>query len=411
MKKIIWIDDDVDKRTSYAEAIRKALSVELNCFSDAQEGLSALLTNVYDAALVDLRMPEIDGFQIIDECIDREIEADLCVLSSYLYLSEYKERLLGYERRIELLDKEFPSIQSPDFESLFMEPLRDFIHGGARRTVKTQFRKILPRGMDPFSVTYEQYRSMSLREKDQLTERAKALAKEVIKDSFSEGFTWVFLCGSATNIKEKAYAAKDRLAHDEMIEFAKKRDRAPFQFFAPSKVEDIKVDEPEEWVDCGKEDWLSNYPTLDLEFGETRLKVHFDTGAHETFMSAEELIAAGVINSNDMMWSPTELQGEEIQATNLQLEVMYRCPVSDITKMFVLNGQIVRDWNTNPLMRRCPGQSCVQLSPVSIEGGYCKLRVGLIGRNVLTDNHISLVLDGALKVVRLEGSTVKKKRA
>jgi CheY-like chemotaxis protein len=378
----------------------------LNCFNDPDEGLQELLTNKYDSAIIDLRMPKTNGLQIIDACVENDIEADLCVLSSYLYLNEYKDRLNSYDRKIELLDKEFPAIGTSDFEEYFIAPLRLFINKGAKSMARTQLKKGLPSKIDnPFDVSYDEYKAMSIHEKDLLSDKAEEYAKEAIKESFKKGYTWVFFCGSATKAKEEAFQPKDRLSSQKMMEIAKTRNKAPFQFFAPTMIEEIKP--TQKWSGCGEKNGLNNYPTLNLEFGDTMLKVHFDTGAYETYMSAEELIEAGVINPNEMAWSNSYILGDKVKSTNLNLRVFFRCPETDITRQVVLNGQLIRNWNNGPFMRACNKQSCVQLSPVIIKNGFCRLRVGLIGRNILTDNELVLVLDGIQKITRFERPNIQ----
>lgn len=47
------------------------------------EGLNLALTNHYDAVFTDIRMPEIDGLELIQKCRDKQIKSEFVILSGY----------------------------------------------------------------------------------------------------------------------------------------------------------------------------------------------------------------------------------------------------------------------------------------------------------------------------------------
>ena len=79
---ILVIDDE--------ESIRHMLSVLLGgegwmvtTADDGEEGLKALLANDYDLVLCDVRMPGIDGLELLDEIDERDIDTTVIVMSAF----------------------------------------------------------------------------------------------------------------------------------------------------------------------------------------------------------------------------------------------------------------------------------------------------------------------------------------
>jgi hypothetical protein len=164
-----------------------------------------------------------------------------------------------------------------------------------------------------------------------------------------------------------------------------------YKKYAPSNIDDI---DDLSWSNCGEEHYLKYYPSLEIELKNKPLLVHFDTGAHCTFFSFEELIEAKVIQSHQVQFTETARGTRPYHSANLNVEISIRCGLTGDTRFVHLKGQIVRDWLNSPFTRKCITQKCVQLSPINSDGKNCLLRIGLIGRNILVENKLSLVLDG-----------------
>ena len=64
-RRVLIVDDDPEVRTILATALRqKALNVEMAV--DGREAIERLRTNAYAVVLLDLMMPHIDGFGVLD---------------------------------------------------------------------------------------------------------------------------------------------------------------------------------------------------------------------------------------------------------------------------------------------------------------------------------------------------------
>src|SRR4051812_9596924 len=93
-RKVLWVDDQIDGLTPYVDALREE-GVKLDTALSCEEAVSLLKSGTYDAVIVDLRMPEKDGIEVIRNVIRFRKGTNICAYSSYLYLDEYIARLRG----------------------------------------------------------------------------------------------------------------------------------------------------------------------------------------------------------------------------------------------------------------------------------------------------------------------------
>ena len=66
MKKILVVDDDVDITTSVKNGIQPRGLWE-DKFKDPKEALRSFSTGAYDAAILDISMPNLNGFELFRE--------------------------------------------------------------------------------------------------------------------------------------------------------------------------------------------------------------------------------------------------------------------------------------------------------------------------------------------------------
>ena len=82
-KKILIIDDEESIRDGCTQVLsRKGYHVEST--GDALRGLEMALTNTYDIILLDIRMPKMDGLEILGEMkVEKNISAKVIVITGY----------------------------------------------------------------------------------------------------------------------------------------------------------------------------------------------------------------------------------------------------------------------------------------------------------------------------------------
>jgi len=82
-KKILIIDDEESMRDGCTQVLsRKGYQVE--CTGDALRGLEMALKDIYDVILLDVRMPKMDGLEILAKLkVERNISAKIIVITGY----------------------------------------------------------------------------------------------------------------------------------------------------------------------------------------------------------------------------------------------------------------------------------------------------------------------------------------
>lgn len=394
MEKILWVDDQIDQMGEYVKIV-EGFGFEVSAKSSAREALEEAEKTDFDHLLLDLRMPDMDGVQFLREVVRQGFQGNTAVFSSYLYLNEFREKLGALDYPAILMDKDFPNIDAEDFSERFEIPLKSFLSNPKRESLQGQLNKKVIIKDDPFAISYKEFVNLSVLEKEKLTAKAQSMAKATIGKAFDDGLLWVFMCGDHETIRASAKSVDKIQSNDSLLDFAREQDRAPYQFFRPIGLDDIDA-----WQSCGEDSHLAYYPSANVSLNRRKFLVHFDTGAPFTFFSYEELIEAGVLRANELLFTPCKRGNSSYQAATLDVEVFLRCQDSDQTKKVRLRGQVVRDWLNSPFKRHCLEQRCKQIGEVISDGQNCLLRIGLIGRNLLTENQLTLVLDGSKRKTR-----------
>ena len=82
-RKILIIDDEESMRDACTQVLsRKGYQVE--CTGDALRGLAMALKDIYDVILLDVRMPKMDGLEILAKLkVERNISAKIIVVTGY----------------------------------------------------------------------------------------------------------------------------------------------------------------------------------------------------------------------------------------------------------------------------------------------------------------------------------------
>lgn len=78
---ILVIDDEEDMRTELVALLKEDADFSVETANDGEEGLKKLLTDEFDVALVDLRMPKIDGLDMIRQADEKEIDTYVIILT------------------------------------------------------------------------------------------------------------------------------------------------------------------------------------------------------------------------------------------------------------------------------------------------------------------------------------------
>ena len=104
--RILHVDDDPDIlltfKTGLEEDMDKAkifegVKVQVDTFADPKEALTSFKAGVYDLLLLDIRMPNINGFELYEELKKIDNKPRVCFITAY-------------ELYYEALKKDFPEL-------------------------------------------------------------------------------------------------------------------------------------------------------------------------------------------------------------------------------------------------------------------------------------------------------------
>ena len=91
-KKILVVDDEVDLTLLFRLALEYH-GFEVDTFNDAQEALLKYKPDNYDLAILDIKMPKMDGFELYDEIKKKDHKAKVCFLTAgELYYEEFRNK-------------------------------------------------------------------------------------------------------------------------------------------------------------------------------------------------------------------------------------------------------------------------------------------------------------------------------
>jgi len=91
--KVLIIEDEYSLADAIAETLKKENFI-VQIITDGQEGENEALTNVYDIILLDVMLPNKDGFQILKELRNEKVETPVIMLTAK---SEIYDKLNGLE--------------------------------------------------------------------------------------------------------------------------------------------------------------------------------------------------------------------------------------------------------------------------------------------------------------------------
>lgn len=91
--KILIIEDEYSLADAIAETLKKE-NFTTNIITDGEEGENEALTNVYDLILLDIMLPNKDGFKILNDLRKERVDTPIIILTAK---SEINDKLNGLE--------------------------------------------------------------------------------------------------------------------------------------------------------------------------------------------------------------------------------------------------------------------------------------------------------------------------
>jgi CheY-like chemotaxis protein len=396
--KLLWLDDSIAKMNHYVDAIRqdeRFLAVDVA--STVDEALRFLRDNTYDLLLIDINMPHPNGIHFIRQALKISRNFVIVALSSYLYRKKYQNQLVAIDHPIVLMDKLIPSPVNEDFKDKFLKDLILLMEEDKKklRSVNEQINIAKSIEEDPFLLSLDEWQSKNTIEHERLRQIAKEMVSDIVNREFEHGAIWILFLGSKKSFVVSAKREFDIPTDKEIMEQATMRNAVPFQFTAPMGVDDM-------WSTCKSgPEYNQGYPTVTLDIVDGKsMQMHFDTGSPMTFLSLEYLLTRGVIKELPVFFSNGNVNGCECEFVRFKEKVLLRSqPKGETTKLITLIGRAIRNWDEFILARKCEWKC--EYAREEEHNGLCLFRQGLIGRNILHENPITLALDGKTKTTKI----------
>lgn len=91
-KRILAVDDEPDLTMICSLALQYH-GFKVDTFNDAQEALSNFKPDYYDLVILDIKMPNMDGFELYDKIKKKDDKVKICFLTaSELYYEEFRKK-------------------------------------------------------------------------------------------------------------------------------------------------------------------------------------------------------------------------------------------------------------------------------------------------------------------------------
>ena len=87
-KRILLVDDESDVTTALTFALED-YGFEVDSYNNPLAALSNFKSNYYDLAIIDIKMPEIDGFELLRKIRTEEENLRICFLTALTDLRDH----------------------------------------------------------------------------------------------------------------------------------------------------------------------------------------------------------------------------------------------------------------------------------------------------------------------------------
>jgi DNA-binding response OmpR family regulator len=101
-KRILTIDDDKDTSSSLKIVLEQSGLFEVDAFDDPIQALASFRSNVYDAVILDVNMPDMDGFEFYKTIKMTDEKIKVCFLT-FVYDFDYYRTL--YPDIVHIIEK------------------------------------------------------------------------------------------------------------------------------------------------------------------------------------------------------------------------------------------------------------------------------------------------------------------
>lgn len=97
-KKILIVDDEADITFTLKEGIEKSGSFSVDTFNDPQLALSNFKSGYYDLLIIDIRMPNMTGFELYRKIREIDSKVRVCFITAFeTYFEKFRQEFFPLE--------------------------------------------------------------------------------------------------------------------------------------------------------------------------------------------------------------------------------------------------------------------------------------------------------------------------
>ena len=91
-KKILLVDDERDITTVIKRGLEETGRYTVDVFNHPKDALSSFKAGIYDLLIIDIKMPEMTGFQLYKELIKIDPNPKICFITAFeMYYDEFRK--------------------------------------------------------------------------------------------------------------------------------------------------------------------------------------------------------------------------------------------------------------------------------------------------------------------------------
>lgn len=353
--------------------------------------------------IVDMRMP-VSARQVARDATRKRPDVAVFFWTEYVGDPEYED----LERSLNPLIRCAKGVKVPRadsdgeiLESSLITPVRNLVHRPNSGALSASLGSADGRGRSSraFALTVDEMMDLSIPSARSLVREAQQLCRDEVRIVFENSDAeWVLIAGPDMDVIRWGASRANLPDSRRIAELGRRQGRMPYLFRRPIESDDITLGST--WCPCPPTDF---YPCLGIDVlqGDSNTyQVHFDTGAPHTLLSYETLSESGAIDQAGSLDVRAGIREPDQPFEYLDQEVDLLLSDGSESQRVKVRPLIVFEWALSPFSRRCPHGNCPGSRPAG--GRYlCGRReAGLLGRDILVEGTLQVVLDGANQQTR-----------